>query len=77
MAREIKDIEKELMALSARERAEIARDLLLSLEDSSEGDVEQAWIAEAEARYEAYRKGNTTARPVSEALASARKSLKK
>ena len=77
MAREIKEIEKELMALSVNERAEIARNLLLSLEETNEADVEQAWIEEAESRYEAYRNGKTTARSVNEALASARESLKK
>ena len=72
MAREITEIKNELMALSAKERAEIARDLLFSLEDTSEGDVEQECILEAESRYEAYRQGNSTTRSVSEALASAK-----
>ena len=72
VAREITEIKNELMALSAKERSEIARDLLLSLEDSSEGDVEKEWILEAESRYEAYRQGNSTTRPVSAALASAK-----
>ena len=35
MARDITEIKNELMALSVKERAEIARDLLLSLEDTS------------------------------------------
>ena len=38
------------LALSARERAKLARDLLESLHDDDDGDVEAAWVQEIDRR---------------------------
>jgi putative addiction module component (TIGR02574 family) len=38
------------LALSAKERAKLARDLLESLHDADEGDVDAAWVEEIDRR---------------------------
>lgn len=76
MARSIKEIETELLGLAQNERAKIARDLLLSLEESIDGDVEEVWIREVEARYETYRQGKSVMLGIDEAFEEAFKGLK-
>jgi len=64
MAKSLSEIESEARQLSTRERARLVRRLLATLENEDEGDVEQAWLDEAERRLAAYRRGEkTTARP--------------
>ncbi|MGZ8947773.1 MAG: addiction module protein [Methylococcaceae bacterium] len=43
-------IEQEALHLPALDRAKLAHKLLLSLEDMSEPEIEEAWIDEAERR---------------------------
>lgn len=50
-------IEQDLLRLSKQERAFLADRLLGSLDCDSMTDVEKAWIAEAERRYEEYKRG--------------------
>ena len=54
-------IEREAMSLPPRERALLADALLVSLDDEVVRDIEAAWTQEAEARLEAYHRGETTA----------------
>lgn len=75
MARRLSEIEKEVMQLSARERAELAHDLIASLESEFDVGAEEAWLQEAERRYEQYRRGEVSARPADEVLAEIRKGL--
>ena len=63
MAKSIADIEKDARQLPPRERARLVRRLVATLEADDEGDVEQAWLDEAERRLAAYRRGDTAARP--------------
>ena len=63
MAKSVSEIESEARQLSTRERARLVRRLLATLENEDQGDVEQAWLDEAERRLAAYRRGETTARP--------------
>ena len=63
MAKSLSEIESEARQLSTKERARLVRRLLVTLESEDEGDVEQAWLDEAERRLAAYRRGETTARP--------------
>lgn len=60
----VDELRSQLLQLSPQDRAELARDLLLSLEDTeSEGDVAEAWIAEVESRADSYARGELTAQP--------------
>jgi putative addiction module component (TIGR02574 family) len=45
------------LALTPKERAKLARELLKSLHDADEGDVEAAWIDEIDRRANAVEKG--------------------
>ena len=70
------DVRYQALALTAEERASLARDLLLSLE-SAELDlsVEQEWAAEVERRAEAYARGETTASDWRESVERTRRAL--
>lgn len=61
--------------LSQSDRAELASRLNESLDDAGDGDVEAAWIEEAERRYADYRAGRVTARDAEEVFAEARRRL--
>lgn len=54
------------MKLTAHERAELAEDLLSSLDPKEEEEIEALWIKEAERRYEAYKRGEMSARSADE-----------
>jgi putative addiction module component (TIGR02574 family) len=66
MAKSLSEIESEARQLSTRERARLVRRLLATLESEDEGDVEQAWLDEAEQRLAAYRRGETASLPAEE-----------
>jgi putative addiction module component (TIGR02574 family) len=66
MAKSLSEIESEARQLSMQERARLVRRLLASLESEDEGDVEQAWLDEAERRLAAFRSGESSARPAEE-----------
>lgn len=54
-------LEREAMKLPPKDRALLADALLISLEDDASRAVETAWIAEADARLAAYRRGEIEA----------------
>jgi len=72
----VDDIRNQALGLSASERAALARDLILSLE---EADAEQgaaaAWADEIEARSEAVHRGEYVASPWDESLERVRRFL--
>ena len=71
------DLRSQLFALSAPERADLARQLLLSLEtESLDEDVQQAWAEEAERRSVAYERGETESRDWQESVNEIRETLK-
>ena len=51
---------KKAMALEPTERIRLVEAILYRL-DKPDPDIEKSWIAEAEARYEAYRRGELVA----------------
>ena len=68
---------QQALELPENERASLARQLLLSLEDSvADEDWEAAWSAEIQARSAALEQGKTTARDWREALAAMQANLK-
>lgn len=62
----------ELGTLPARERAELAHQLLVSLDPGTDADVEAAWDAELARRGELIRSGRATGEPVETVLAELR-----
>ncbi|KAA3617145.1 MAG: addiction module protein [Calditrichaeota bacterium] len=54
----LKKIEKEIEGLTNQERAFLADRLLGSLSENKQSEVDEAWVEEAERRYEDYKKGN-------------------
>ena len=62
----------ELGTLPARERAELAHQLLVSLDPGADPDVEAAWDAELERRGELIRSGRATGEPAEQVLAELR-----
>lgn len=59
---------KDALALSADERAEIVDSLLSSL-DEPDREIDALWVKEANARIEAYDRGELKAIPIAEVLA--------
>ena len=69
MSRDVKDIAAEALQLPPGARAELASQLLDSLDDLSEKEIEQLWAAEAERRYADYKAGRIEAVPAEEVFA--------
>ncbi len=68
----------EALSLPRQARAELAHRLLVSLEDEPvKPEVEEAWKATGEQRYEKLKVGKTTARDAKQAVRDARKRLAK
>ncbi len=73
---QVDELKTEALRLSARDRAKLAQELLLSLDEEVDPDAEQMWLDEAERRYAAYKRGEMTARPVDQAIRDIRAKLK-
>lgn len=76
MAEPVKNLEAEALKLAEKERAELARVLLLSLGDSNDQETEQAWAEEAERRYQELKTGAVEGLPSDEVLKEAASRLK-
>lgn len=69
-------IELEALSLPREDRARLAMHLLESIEERPDSDprkVEQAWLAEANRRYEAYLRGEEQVIPAEEVFSDLRK----
>ena len=77
MARDTSELREELDKLSPKQKAELARTLIDSLDEDLDEDVEQIWIDEAARRFEAYRRGEMSSRPTAEVFARARARLRR
>ena len=72
MSRDFKDIVAEVLDLPVTSRAELASQLLDSLDEVSEEENEQLWAQEAERRYAEYKAGNIESVPADEVFARLR-----
>jgi putative addiction module component (TIGR02574 family) len=72
MGRDLKEIAAEVLELPLTARAELASQLLDSLDDLSEAENDQLWAEEAERRYAEYKAGNIEAIPADEVFARLR-----
>ena len=69
------ELEKQTRTLTATERAALARILIEELDPALDAGVEQLWIAEAQRRYEAFRKGELEALSGDEVMLRVRRRL--
>jgi putative addiction module component (TIGR02574 family) len=69
------EIARQARRLPAVERERLAERLLAPLADRRLTKVEEAWVAEAERRYRAWKRGRSGAVPAAEALATIREEL--
>jgi len=76
MAEAAKKVEAAALRLPEKERAELARILLLSLDPAEQDANEAAWAEEAERRYEELRAGLVQAIPSDQVFEEARSRLK-
>jgi putative addiction module component (TIGR02574 family) len=67
------EVESAALQLPREERARLAERLIASLEE--DGEIERAWIEEAERRYERYRAGEARVVPAAEVIARMRDRL--
>lgn len=72
----LEKIEHDALSLSRQERAFLADRLLSSLDDNSLSDIDAAWIAEAEQRYQEYQAGKRSGIEAQEVFAEADQMLK-
>jgi hypothetical protein len=70
MASKLVEIEKEISLLSIKDRAYLAKNILLGLdkEEDDEEKIEQLWIEEAKKRSMDYKSGKIKSRPVKDFL---------
>ena len=76
MATRFKELEKQARALSAKEKAALARVLIEDLDRSIDPNAEQLWIDEAQRRYDAFLAGKLKALPGEEVMRRGRRRLK-
>ena len=75
MADILTELEQKAAQLSPEERAQLALFLIRSLEPSDQGDIEEAWRIEAEARWAEIQRGEAKTVPGSDVLADVRRAL--
>jgi hypothetical protein len=68
----IDELRREALELDLASRAQLARDLLSSLDDLSEAEIEELWLAEALRRHDDVASGAVDTIAMDEALAKAR-----
>jgi len=70
-----KDIKDSALKLDEKQRANLAKRLLISLEGHIDQDIEQAWLKELNRRKQDIETGKVVTIPADEVLAKARKIL--
>jgi len=71
-----KEIEEQALQLPHRERAELIRQLIKSLDEEEDIEAEKLWLEEAERRYKEYKKGKIKAKSAETVFKDARSILK-
>lgn len=77
MARPIEELKRELLELAPEERAQLAHELIVSLEESTDSDVEAAWFGEILRRDAEVERGEAKLIPAEDALRQIRIALKR
>jgi putative addiction module component (TIGR02574 family) len=74
--RELEELTAKVMALPAKERAELAELLIQSLEEQDDEAIKSAWLAEIGRRDEQIRAGAPVTKLADEVLRAAREQLR-
>jgi len=77
MATSVEDLIKRAMELSAEQRAQLADELVESLDSDALTQLDKKWLAEAKRRRDEIRSGYSQAIPGPEALQQVRDAIKK
>jgi putative addiction module component (TIGR02574 family) len=77
MITDFTEIENSALELNEKQRADLAKRLIYSLDEHVDENVEQAWIDEVSRRKEEIKSGTVTPVPGEEVHNAARKLLKK
>ena len=77
MTRDTSELREKLDKLSPKQKAELARTLIDSLDEDLDENVEQLWLDEATRRYGAYLRGETSSRSAAEVFARVRARLRR
>ncbi len=70
------ELSKKAQTLAVEERAQLAQELLESVERDSDPEVQEAWEAEIASRIAKYERGEATLIPAEEVFAAARRLTK-
>ena len=62
MSVKLKDVENQVTQLTEDDRVRLVERLIRSLDSGEDVDAENAWLDEAEKRYQEYRAGKLTSR---------------
>jgi putative addiction module component (TIGR02574 family) len=71
----LSEIERQVLRLPARDRERLADRLLKSTADAPRTEVEEAWVREAERRFDAWKKGKRKGIPAAVAFQRLRKGI--
>lgn len=75
MSTSFEELKKKARALTSKEKATLARILIEELDSSTDENVEQLWIEEAQRRYRAYKAGELIPHSGDEVMRKARQRL--
>ncbi|MCU1245810.1 MAG: addiction module component, family [Acidobacteria bacterium] len=76
MSRDLKDLAAEVLDLPLAARADLASQLLDSLDDLSEEESDRLWAEEGRRRYDEYKAGRIDSIPAEELFARLRSRMK-
>jgi putative addiction module component (TIGR02574 family) len=76
MARALVDIERDILALSQKERTELLRKLIDDLDAPRDANSEAAWLKESERRLDEIENGTARTFPADDVMKDARTLLK-
>ena len=77
MSGQFDELERQVKALSFKEKVELAHLLLGQLETSADANVERLWIEEARRRYDGYLRGELESSPGEDVMRRARDRVKR
>lgn len=76
MTLDLEQVTQTALSLPSNARAALAERLLQSLDDEEFSDINDAWIKEAERRYQELRQGKVTGIPAHKVFAQIREELR-
>ena len=75
MSKSMRELESAALKLSRRERARLAQQLIVSLDEEVDADAEKLWLQEAERRLAELKSGRVAGIPAEKVVQKARSTL--